>query len=57
MEETARQSFPQNVGFDYMGESRQLQQQGDALLYTFFLSLLVIYLVLAAQYERGGAIH
>ncbi len=51
MENTARQSFPQNVGFDYMGESRQLMQQGDALLYTFFLSLLVIYLVLAAQYE------
>jgi multidrug efflux pump len=34
-----------------MGESRQLMQQGNALLYTFFLSLLVIYLVLAAQYE------
>ncbi|MGE0622033.1 MAG: efflux RND transporter permease subunit [Pseudomonadales bacterium] len=51
MEETARASFPQNVGFDYMGESRQLMQQGNALLYTFFLSLLVIYLVLAAQYE------
>ncbi len=51
MEDTARQSFPQNVGFDYLGESRQLKQQGNALLYTFFLSLLVIYLVLAAQFE------
>jgi multidrug efflux pump len=51
MENTAQQTFPQNVSFDYMGESRQLEQQGNALLYTFFLSLLVIYLVLAAQYE------
>jgi len=51
MAATARQTFPQNVSFDYTGESRQLEQQGNALLYTFFLSLLVIYLVLAAQYE------
>ena len=51
MEDLALQSFPRNVGFDYTGESRQLKQQGNALIYTFFLSLLVIYLVLAAQYE------
>jgi multidrug efflux pump len=51
LESIARQTFPQNVSFDYMGESRQLEQQGNALLYTFFLSLLVIYLVLAAQFE------
>ncbi|MEZ5560604.1 MAG: efflux RND transporter permease subunit [Pseudomonadales bacterium] len=51
METTAQQTFPQNISYDYMGESRQLMQQGNALLYTFFLSLLVIYLVLAAQYE------
>ncbi len=51
LEQTAEQTFPQNVGYDYMGESRQLMQQGSALIYTFFLSLLVIYLVLAAQYE------
>jgi multidrug efflux pump len=51
LERTAQQTLPQNIGYDYMGESRQLMQQGNALLYTFFLSLLVIYLVLAAQYE------
>ncbi len=50
-EHLAKSTFPQNIGFDYTGESRQLMQQGNALLYTFFLSLLVIYLVLAAQYE------
>ncbi len=51
LEQTAKETLPQNIGYDYMGESRQLEQQGNALLYTFFLSLLVIYLVLAAQYE------
>ncbi|HSG87630.1 MAG TPA: efflux RND transporter permease subunit [Pseudomonadales bacterium] len=51
MEATAATTLPQNIGYDYTGESRQLMQQGNALLYTFFLSLLVIYLVLAAQYE------
>lgn len=33
------------------GESRQFANQGSALMVTFFLSLLVIYLVLAAQFE------
>lgn len=51
LEQTAQQTFPRSIGYDYIGESRQLKQQGNALLYTFFLSLLVIYLVLAAQYE------
>lgn len=51
LEGTVTDGFPQNISFDYTGESRQLQQQGNALLYTFFLSLIVIYLVLAAQFE------
>lgn len=51
LEETAQDMFPRSISYDYTGESRQLMQQGNALLYTFFLSLLVIYLVLAAQYE------
>ena len=36
---------------DYSGESRQYVEQGNALVVTFFLALLVIYLVLAAQFE------
>ncbi|HLV76487.1 MAG TPA: efflux RND transporter permease subunit [Marinobacter sp.] len=51
METTAAGSFPQGFSFDYTGESRQLATQGSALVVTFFLSLLVIYLVLAAQFE------
>lgn len=51
MERTAGEVFPQGFSFDYTGESRQLATQGSALMMTFFLSLLVIYLVLAAQFE------
>lgn len=49
--ETEATAFPREFSFDYIGESRQLKQQGSALILTFFLSLLVIYLVLAAQFE------
>jgi multidrug efflux pump len=51
LEQGAQQIFPPNVRWDYMGESRQYRQQGSALMVTFFMSLLVIYLVLAAQFE------
>ncbi len=51
MEKTAAEVFPQGFTFDYTGQSRQLATQGSALMVTFFLSLLVIYLVLAAQFE------
>ncbi|MGB1950480.1 MAG: efflux RND transporter permease subunit [Marinobacter sp.] len=51
MESTAEEVFPQGFTSDYTGESRQFANQGSALMVTFFLSLLVIYLVLAAQFE------
>ncbi|MEM7465737.1 MAG: efflux RND transporter permease subunit [Pseudomonadota bacterium] len=51
LEDTARDSLPQNFGWDYAGVSRQYAQQGNALVVTFFVSLIVIYLVLAAQFE------
>lgn len=47
----AKQIFPQGFSWDYTGASRQYAQQGSALVVTFFMSLLVIYLVLAAQFE------
>jgi len=51
LERSAEEIFPLGFTYDYKGESRQFKQQGSALLVTFFLSLLVIYLVLAAQFE------
>jgi len=50
-EDQAALIFPRELAYDYLGESRQFRQQGEALVLTFFLSLLVIYLVLAAQFE------
>ncbi len=51
LEEQAREQFPRGFTWDYIGQSRQYAQQGSSLIVTFFLSLLVIYLVLAAQFE------
>jgi multidrug efflux pump len=51
LESEARASFPRGFSWDYLGASRQFARQGSALVITFFLSLLVIYLVLAAQFE------
>jgi multidrug efflux pump len=51
LERLARDSFPRGYSHDYTGSSRQQAQQGSALILTFFMSLVVIYLVLAAQFE------
>jgi len=44
-------AFPQGFTVDYAGTSRQFVQEGSSLLGTFVLAVLVIFLVLAAQYE------
>jgi len=51
MEQIAAETLPRSFSFDYTGATRQFAQQGSALVITFFMSLLVIYLVLAAQFE------
>lgn len=51
LEQQARALFPSTFGYDFTGQSRQFANQGSALIVTFFLSILVIYLVLAAQFE------
>ncbi len=51
LENMADQLLPANYNVDYTGQSRQFANQGSALVLTFFLSILVIYLVLAAQFE------
>jgi multidrug efflux pump len=44
-------SFPEGFTYDFQGESRQFVQEGSTLVYTFIFALIVIFLVLAAQYE------
>ena len=51
LEDEARASLPQGFTIDYAGESRQLRTEGGRFLGTFLLSAILIYLVLAAQFE------
>ena len=51
LEEQAKQILPQGFTTDYAGESRQLRIEGSKFLGTFLLSAILIYLVLAAQFE------
>jgi len=51
LEEEAARLLPPDVAIDYAGESRQLRVEGSRFLGTFLLSAILIYLVLAAQFE------
>ncbi len=51
LRDKADEIFPVGYSVDYNGESRQYMEQGSALIVTFFLAIVVIYLVLAAQFE------
>jgi multidrug efflux pump len=51
MEDEARRLLPDDFSLDYAGESRQLRTEGSKFLGTLLLSALLIYLVLAAQFE------
>src|SRR5712664_1484834 len=51
LEDEARKILPQGFNIDYAGESRQLRTEGGKFLGTFLLSAILIYLVLAAQFE------
>jgi hydrophobe/amphiphile efflux-1 (HAE1) family protein len=51
LEKTAAKLMPQGFGIDYKGESRQFVKEGSTLMLTFGLAIIVIFLVLAAQFE------
>ena len=50
-EELATTKLPQGYRHDYLGESRQFVSEGNALYMTFLLAVLIIFLVLASQFE------
>jgi len=50
LEQQARQ-MPQGFSHDYLADSRQYVQEGNQLAITFVFALIIIYLVLAAQFE------
>ena len=49
--ENEAKNLPQGYSVDYAGESRQLRVEGSKFLGIFSLSAVLIYLVLAAQFE------
>ncbi len=51
LEEEAARILPKGYSIDYVGESRQLRVEGNSLYTTMALSLILIFLVLAAQFE------
>ena len=51
LEAQTEEIFPRGYQLDYAGASRQYVQERGTLVVTFFFALLVIYLVLAAQFE------
>lgn len=50
LERAARDVLPPGYSLDYAGESRQIRQEGGSLAVTLGFALLLIYLVLAAQF-------
>jgi multidrug efflux pump len=45
------EELPDYAQIDWKGESREYQEAGGAIVLTFTLALLIVYLVLAAQFE------
>jgi HAE1 family hydrophobic/amphiphilic exporter-1 len=51
MEQLARETLPQGFDFAWAGQSLEEIRQGSTAVYLFALTIFVVYLVLAAQYE------
>lgn len=51
LEQHAAENFPRGFGIDYAGETRLYKSEQGTLLLTFFFAIVIIYLVLAAQFE------
>jgi multidrug efflux pump len=51
LEQKAAEILPKGYILDYAGESRQLRKESNALLGTLILAVILIFLVLAAQFE------
>ena len=51
LEDEAAKILPAGYSIDYTGESRQLRVEGDKFLPAFGLAVVLIFLVLAAQFN------
>jgi len=51
MEELVRTNLPEHAVIDYKGESLELVTAGGSTMFVFVMGLIVVFLVLAAQFE------
>ena len=51
LEGLAREHLPADAMIDYKGQSRDFKSSGSAVMFVFMLGLVVVFLVLAAQFE------
>ena len=51
LKRVAKEVMPQGYSIDFAGQSRQYEQEGSALVVTFFFSILIIFLALSALFE------
>ncbi len=50
-EKAAAEELPDYAQLDYKGQAREYRTAGGAVVFTFVMALLIVYLVLAAQFE------
>jgi multidrug efflux pump len=51
LEQTAREELPPNAQINYKGQSLEFKESSSQLAFTFGLALIIVFLVLAAQFE------
>ncbi|MDG1286892.1 MAG: efflux RND transporter permease subunit [Rickettsiales bacterium] len=51
LEGVVAEHLPEQVIIDYKGQSEDFQSYGSSIFFTFLMGLLIVYLVLAAQFE------
>lgn len=51
LDELARENLPESAIIDYKGQSRDFKDSGASLAFVFILGIVVVFLVLAAQFE------
>lgn len=51
IQDVAKEELPQRAQIDFRGESREYLTAGSAVMFTFAMALLIVFLVLAAQFE------
>ncbi|UFN51010.1 efflux RND transporter permease subunit [Roseomonas sp. OT10] len=51
LDQVARETLPPDARITYRGQSQEFRESGSSLYFTFAFALLVVYLVLAAQFE------